>query len=194
MERGRVQELHFITPISNLESVLRHGILSHNAARRLPHLSVADEDVQSRRRQKRVPGGMQLHDYANLYFDARNPMMYRIKGNGTPLAVVCVNPSILDLPGVVITDGNAASDGTRFAASPGGIAILDEGLVYAHSWTSSDRWDYIERKRARCAEVLVPNCVDPSYIDKAKVIRQSHVISCHAAGLRGEVFANVFFA
>lgn len=193
MQRSEVKELHFITPIANLPSVRQYGILCHSLATRLAHTSVADPDVQSIRDDKRVPGGRHLHDYANLYFDARNAMMYRIKDRGVPLAVVCVCPDVLDLPGVVVTDGNAASGSTRFAASPAGIAILDSKLVYATSWNSADYWEKVERRRARCAEVLVPNRVEPKYLRKAKVMDQAHVASCDSAGIRGEVHKDVFF-
>jgi hypothetical protein len=193
VDRISVKELHFITPILNLQSVRLHGILSHELASRVPHLSVASAEVQSIRTGKRVPGGRLLHAYANLYFDARNPMMYKIKGSNTDLAVVCVSPVVLDLPEVVIADGNAASSATRFAASPGGLAILASERVYATSWTSADWWEYCERKRTRCAEVLVPDRVEPQYLVKARVVDASHVVLCESAGLRGEVSKSVFF-
>lgn len=72
MKRSRVNELHFITPVETLASLMRYGILSHTLAERVPHLSVASVEVQSRRASKQVPGGRKLHHYANLYFDAPN--------------------------------------------------------------------------------------------------------------------------
>ena len=73
----RVTELHCIMPIDNINSVMTHGILSHERAAKLPHRSVALQPVQDRRDQKQVPGGLKLHQYANLYFHARNPMLYK---------------------------------------------------------------------------------------------------------------------
>ena len=57
MERGRVTELHYITPIVNLKSIVERGIMSHNRAAALPHVSIADQDVQERRRGRRLPNG-----------------------------------------------------------------------------------------------------------------------------------------
>ena len=54
------------------------------------------------------PGGLKLHQYANLYFHARNPMMYSRKEKAAELCVLCVSLEVLRLPGVVITDKNAA--------------------------------------------------------------------------------------
>jgi len=60
MLRSRVTELHYITPVANLGSIVTHGVLSHNLAARLPHApaSVADESIQDRRVGRRVPPTM----------------------------------------------------------------------------------------------------------------------------------------
>ena len=49
MERHELIELHYLTPISNLTSIMANGILSHNNAVGLNHESLADEDIQNRR-------------------------------------------------------------------------------------------------------------------------------------------------
>ena len=77
MKPEDVRELHYITPIENLPSILEKGILSHKLASKIPHLSVALDVIQERRKNKIIPRGRPLHDYVNLYFDARNPMLYR---------------------------------------------------------------------------------------------------------------------
>jgi ssDNA thymidine ADP-ribosyltransferase, DarT len=53
-----LEELHFITPIANLPSILQHGILSHDRAEKVPHQSVANMEVQDRRASRRVPNGL----------------------------------------------------------------------------------------------------------------------------------------
>lgn len=114
MLRNRVTELHYITPVANLGSIVIQGVLSHNLAARHSHTSVASEPIQDRRAQIRVPRGRPLHDYANLYFDARNAMMYTRKNGVVPLTVVRLHPAVLDLTGSIVTDGNAASNDTIF--------------------------------------------------------------------------------
>ncbi|MGH2618519.1 MAG: DarT ssDNA thymidine ADP-ribosyltransferase family protein, partial [Thermomicrobiales bacterium] len=76
VRRSDVIELHFFSPRANLDSIRVHGILSHARAAVLPHVSIANESVQHYLRNKRLPSGRMLHEYANLYFHARNPMMY----------------------------------------------------------------------------------------------------------------------
>jgi hypothetical protein len=195
MLRSRVTELHYITPVANLGSIATHGVLSHNLAARLPHPSAALERVQDRRTLIRVPRDRPLHDYANLYFDARNAMMYLRKDGVVRLAVVRPHPAVLDLPGSVITDGNAASGNTIFLPSPSGLARLDEERVYAESWDSPDYWIKVERKRARCAELLVPERVEPRFILGCYVDHWNRRPECiaQAPGLVVEVNAYVFF-
>jgi len=192
MERDEVKELHFITSIANLESILRRGILSHDGASKINHQSVALQDVQERRRGKSVPNGGRLHSYANLYFHARNPMMYRLVRQGRDdLVVIRVSDAVLDLQDTVLTDGNAASAGTRFYPSPDGLANLSSELIVAKYWTDVNYWPDQEKKRARNAEVLVPNLVASRYIKGCYVdtsARRSHCRGVDIVRVHKEIF------
>jgi ssDNA thymidine ADP-ribosyltransferase, DarT len=179
MDRDEVEELHFITPIGTLGSILEHGILCHDRAKRLPHRSIASESVQDIRRGKSVPGGLSLHSYANLYFNARNPMMYCRKDE-PDLVVVRVSPAVLDIPETVITDGNAADQDTRFFPSPEGLGYLNFQRIFATWWTDPDYWTYLEKKRVRNAEVLVPGLVPSEYIEGCYVDTQAKRRACQA--------------
>lgn len=174
MDRSDVTELHYITPIENVPSILNRGILSNARAARIQHGSVAMEEVQDRRRTRVVPGGRPLHAHANLYFSARNPMLYKRLSMHQHLCVLRVSAEVLDLPGVVIADGNASSDYTAFYASPAGLARLDRADVYAEFWTDDDPIRAWERKRRCCAEVLVPDRVSADRI-------QGTYVSCDEA-------------
>ena len=79
----RVTELHCIMPIGNGPSVLQHGLLSHEEAAKLKHHTVAMQAIQDLRDVKAVPGGLKLHQYANMYFHARN--LNRPGNRGGPL-------------------------------------------------------------------------------------------------------------
>ena len=132
MRREDLTELHYITPIANVASILGHGILSHRRAAGLLHQSVAKREVQERRRYVTVPGGRPLHEYVNLYICARNPMLFLIMKQRRPeeLCVLRVSPEVVDLLGVVVTDQNAASDHVRWSST---LAIIDRNLVFAES-------------------------------------------------------------
>jgi hypothetical protein len=163
----RVVELHCIMPIANVPSVLQNGILSHERAAQLEHHSVAMQAMQDRRDLKTVPGGLRLHQYANLYFHARNPMLSARRNED--VCVLRVSTRVLGVAGVAITDQNAASSYVRFYA-PSQSALLDFDDIYARDWTHPDDqirgWRHKSRK---CAEVLVPHRVPPDMLIGAMV-------------------------
>ena len=164
MKLEELVELHYITPIANIPSIYTHGILSHKMTQKLEHESISMQEIQERRAQVVVPGGRPLHEYVNLYFDARNPMMFLRKAAHLDLCVLRIAPSVLNIPGVVITDRNASSGYALFKPAPQGLAIVDKELVFAKDWTHPDQIEYWNRKSAKNAEVLVPDRVDWRFI------------------------------
>lgn len=166
----RVTELHCIMPMGNIASVLAHGILSYERAAKLPHHSVALQPVQDRRDKKHVPGGLKLHQYANLYFHARNPMLHKRLAEADALCVLRVSTRVLALEGTVITDQNAASDYVRFLA-PAQWRLLDWDDIFALDWTHpGDQIAYWRHKSRKCAEVLVPHRVEARFVTGAYVV------------------------
>lgn len=166
-----ISELYLITDIVNVPSMLEHGIFSHNlvAQRSIPHSSVADADVQGRRMNKVIPGGKKLHDYANLYLNARNPMLYVLLSKQQQLCVLCISTDVLKVPGVVISDQNAARGWARFAEWPQGLDMLDKDELFAQRWDHADPYEKDRLKGVMCAEVLVPDKVESKYIKGAYV-------------------------
>jgi len=150
--------------MGNLPSILSLGILSHIRAERIPHDSIAMQEIQDRRAEKRLPNGRALHDYVNLYFNARNPMMYKRKEGHASLCVLRIRPDILELPGVMMADGNAAAGLTRFDPPDTGLIKLDEDFIFTDWWDDPDEHIKHERRRRICAEILVPDHVNPEYI------------------------------
>ena len=165
----RVTELHCIMPIGNVPSVMQHGLLSHERAAALAHHSVAMQEVQDRRDKKQVPGGLKLHQYANLYFHARNPMMFSRKEQAQQLCVLRVSREVMNLDNVVLADQNASSDYVRFLSSEQ-LRAINFDMVYARDWRSDDRITYWRQKAAKCAEVLVPQSVPLALIFGAYVV------------------------
>lgn len=168
MRREDLRELHYITHIDNVPSIWHRDILSHNRAQKIQHVSVADEKIQDLRKKVVVPRGKRLHDYVNLYFHARNPMMYEIrfryKIRHEDLSVLRVSTDVLDLPNVVIADRNAAREDVRFYPVSSGLSRLDRELVFAERWTHIDPIEQHHRKGIKCAEVLVPDRIEPRFI------------------------------
>jgi hypothetical protein len=177
-----VKELQCIMPIANIASVLAYGILSHERAAKLKHASVAAQEIQDKRDKVQVPNGLKLHQYANLYFNARNPMMYKRRAEVSRLAVLRVSLDVLRVRGAVITDCNASSIYARFLA-PAQHEFLDFDDIYAERWTHPDnsarQWQH---KSRMCAETLVPNSVDPRFITGAYVLNDPAARLLNEAG------------
>jgi hypothetical protein len=157
-------------PVANVASVLAHGVLSYERAAALPHTSVALQPVQDLRDQKVVPGGLKLHQYANLYIHARNPMLFKRLGEAANLCVLRVSTDVLTLVGTVITDQNAASNWVRFL-HPSQWSQLAFDDILAMDWRHpDDQVAYWRHKARKCAEVLVPNQVEPRFLMGAYVL------------------------
>jgi hypothetical protein len=181
-------------PLENIQSVLKLGILSNDRAAKVAHNSVALEVVQERRDLKSVPGGLKLHQYANLYFHARNPMLYRRKEEAANFCVLRVSIEVRHIEGVVITDRNASSDWVRFL-HPNQAAVLDYDAIYAMDWRHPNQFEYFARKSKKCAEVLVPHCVEPRFLTGAYTVDQAVKASLQSLGfgLPITINAEMFF-
>ncbi len=193
LNRSQVFYLSYITTESNLPSIFENGLLSHNRAREVAHESVADPEVQARRAGKMCNGRL-LHDYANLYFWPRNAMMYRVRAN-QQLCVVRVSCRVLDLPGVHYSCRNAAVQNATFhAVSESAFPPLERDRVYSRSWMEQDGTRDEDAKEIMQAEVLVPDMIEPQYLEKVYVRSQEqfervrHLISLPDIAVHGKIF------
>ena len=198
VERAELTELHYICHVDNLPSILANGILSHRRAQRHQPTRIANEDVQGRRASRTVPGGHPLHDYVNLYLNARNPMLYRVTDGGSDVEHLCVlsiSSQVLDHDDVVLTDGNAASGPTAFRSVSSGLAAIERQRVFAQNWNHADPLKKREHKRVMCAEILVPSSVDAAMISGVYVASDQIAVSISAnvANVRAIVRENLFF-
>jgi hypothetical protein len=165
LERHLLEELHYITHISNALSICERGLLSHRLAARIDHNDVSSEEVQDRRTGKRVPGGLLLHDYVNTYITARNPMLYKVKeGRLDELCVVRISPAVLDLPDVVMTDRNAAATLCRFQPPAHALPSVELKLIKRRYWGDGDALEQERCWNAKFTEVLVPQRIDVEHL------------------------------
>lgn len=155
--RARIGYLYNITSIKNLKSIVSRGILCHDTAAKIAHDDVSDLGVQEHRND--------LHGFASLYFNPRNAMLLRLhRHEHRELVVLRVSAAVLDLPGVLVSDGNAASARSRRWSGPEGLAHIDLDRIYARSWTTPEGDVDEEAKRIMQAEVLVPLSVPPRWV------------------------------
>jgi len=201
MERAELTGLWSIQPISNLASIAERGILCHNRAARLPHADVSMPEVQDIRRTKRVPDARipparwkPLHDYANLYVCPRNPMLYKRLDRKAELCVLRLGVDVLDLDGVIVTDGNAAGGPTRFFGAAVGIERIERDVTFAEWWTHADPYEKAEHRRRMCAEVLLPEVVPAHFINRVFVAGQEPRDACRGLPWPTQINGYMFFA
>jgi len=197
MNREDIEELHFIAAIKNVPSIMKHGIVSHNMSKRLKivECDISEPGVQERRAVKEIPGTKKkLHDYANLYFDAHNPMLSARRSETNNICVLRLSPTVLDIDGVVITDQNAARP-CWFKTVDEGLPLLDKDEVYMEFWTDSNNpINQYRLSGIKCAEVLVPNFIPTDYIVGAYAANEMALNKlCEISGLNAIIKNELFF-
>lgn len=86
---------YYITDIRNVPSILEHGVLSRKvaSARNLESFGIHDQGVVDYRHRLSTPDGTSLWEYANLFLQPRNPMLYRVTRERSVAEVaVCGGP------------------------------------------------------------------------------------------------------
>ena len=167
----KIKSLYYITHIDNLTSIFRQGILSaqriekeqRQFIRMFTSKTDAKKNTTKRHKIKPENGEKSLLNYVSLFFQPRNPMMYRAifeKGEDK-LAVLEIASTVLNPSGCIITDGNALDPLTQFYPSPQGLKKLQRQwkIIQNEWWKTCDG-----SKRRIMAECLVPNQVRPEYI------------------------------
>lgn len=91
-------------------------------------------------------------------------MLYKRLNEHKKICVLRISSDVLDLPGAVVTTGNAGSNYIRFAAAPGGLSLVDRDLTFAQNWNDKDYYEKCRKSVAKCAEVLIPDRIDAKFI------------------------------
>lgn len=160
-----VKSLYYITHINNIPSMLEQGILSHALVedRHVPFTPIYDAQIVSNRRDRLTPDGKSLWSFANLYFQPRNPMLYRVisEKDKKDIAIIGIRPDILSYPDSFISTGNAASHPSDILPVREGLPVIFEmwNVINSEWWNPDDG-----SKRKIMAECLVPNVIPPDLI------------------------------
>ncbi|OLR83718.1 hypothetical protein BTO25_04125 [Bacillus sp. MB366] len=167
---------HF-THIENIESIVKHGLLSTNEKenKSVEHVDLANEDIQQRRSQMDVPLEPygKIHDYVPFYFTTINPMLLGVlnrKNIDQPLVVFIAIPieKILE-ENVLFTDASANTLRLpNFYSNPEDLDNLRWDLIDSSKWKSGNP----EELHSRMAEVLIYEKVPIEWIDSYVVFNK----------------------
>ena len=174
MNINYIKSLYYITHINNLPSIIERGILSHRKVEdsKVSYTPIYNTEIVSQRKGKATSERDSLWEYANLYFQPRNPMMYRVinEKDTKEIAIIGISPEILTTPGVLISDGNDASNPTEFFSANDGIKMLKkQWKIIQNDWWNSDDGS----KRKIMSECLIPDHISPKYIHSIFVAGQT---------------------
>jgi O-acetyl-ADP-ribose deacetylase (regulator of RNase III) len=160
-----IKGLYYITHINNVPSILERGILSHSVVedQRLVFTPIFDGQIVSNRRDRQTPDGQTLWHFANLYFQPRNAMLYRVRYENkiSDLVIFGIQPSILKKSDIFVSTGNAASYDSTILGAKDGLKAIQQmwGVINQEWWRQEDG-----SKRKIMAECLVPSLVEPEFI------------------------------
>jgi hypothetical protein len=206
-KRQKLQEVHlsklpygglfYIAPISNLQGIFEKGILSHNKAHGDGAVlsDISNLQVNERRKRPIDLTGRSIHDYAPLYINPKNPMLYTLCINGKKDDLVLLNvlPQLLVAETVLFSDGNAASQSTKFYKDIEEFNRLPWDCINDEVWSR-----HADGKRFRCAEVLVPDRIPPPYIlevlcPNERVLEKVVKLFPNHFGIRTKIEPTMFF-
>ncbi|MEW6609097.1 MAG: DarT ssDNA thymidine ADP-ribosyltransferase family protein [bacterium] len=163
----KIRHLYYITHIDNLPSILKNGILSHKQVeeRQISYTPIYDKEIIENRRNRIIPdgSGRNLWDFANVYFQPRNPMLFRVvcEKSDNDIVVIAIKSDILNRDDIFISSGDAASSATEILpAKEGKETLYKLTEILDKKWWTEESGD----KRKIMAECLVPDMISPEYI------------------------------
>ena len=122
-------------------------------------------------------------------------MLFLKRDSRAELCVLRIDPAVLELDGVIVTDRNAASH-ARFSPGSTGLSLIDLEQVFAEYWTHpGDELATDNHKKIKCAEVLVPSRIPPNYIVGAYIscVQSKRRLGEIAPQLSVTIDAHLFF-
>jgi len=170
-----IQELYYILPVDNFQSVLAHGILSHNAVREINHSDISNSSVQGHREKAiespRTHKKRSLHDYVNFYLQPYNAMLLVIQ-DAENLCLLRISKTLLEdrKDQAILTNKNAACSSAEFfkpedyRLSPTSSKTLTSRCLKGDDGRYLEPSEFNARKPKRQAEALFPDQVPADYI------------------------------
>ncbi len=171
-----------MTSISNLESILINGLMSHRqlSDNSFQYTNVSNAQIQTRRENIFIQGDRSIHEYVPFYFTRRSPMLLNILNRKIAdqfdmiyFAISLEN--VLGISGTVFSDRAVNSNKQpNYYSCPDDLKNLNWVSINNREWNPKDD----EIRQTKMAEVLVPDKITIDQIDRIIVFNddtQNHV-------------------
>ena len=164
-----VEKLYHISHINNLPGIIEDGLLSRNILERKGKCFTDKADagiVNTRKYKTDTIYKRALNSYVPLFINPRGPMLYRITNAGAEneIVIIEIDPVVLEHRKYVFTDGNAASQESKFYRYPESINRLDWECLKANSWDDENPDEKARKVRTRAAEFMIQDCIPKRYL------------------------------
>lgn len=183
-----IKFLFHMTHVKNLKKILTHGLQPHGNEFTVEKID--NPDVNSIRCKFEPIFQKSLHDYVPFYLNPKNPMLYVNRDRQNDIVLLAFDKTLILNNGVIFTDGNAASNKTLFFSKAEELVNLNWKCLSASFWN-----DFVDGKRERMAEVLVPNIVDKGSLKKIICFNaeSKKLIDSLNEGVATEINPNFYF-
>jgi len=187
-----INYIFHMTHINNLSSILQNGLLSHN--NNFVNIDISNKEVNDRRNSIEPIYYRNIHSYVPFYFNPKNAMLYSKKGIQDYIIILAVDRTLIYQHNSLFTDGNAASNVTKFYNDLTKINNLNWDCINAKTW-----FDIEDGKRMRMAEILVFNSIETKYIQKIYCNNYKakqyiiNLVTINKLNIKVEINSNLFF-
>jgi hypothetical protein len=185
MKYAEIKYLYHMTHIKNLASILKYGILAHNNSYKKFDISL--KDVNDKRTKKEPIFNRSIHEYAPLYFNPRNAMLYYNKDIQNDIVILGIDKRVLLSADTIFADGNAVSNSTNFYQGIKNLKYLKKEHIFTNWYGDA------ELKRTTMAEVLVYSKISSEFIQKIYCNGYNNLLTLKKLNVNFEVNKNLYF-
>ena len=185
-----VKHLWHMTHKDNVGGIIEKGILNHYDAHsdNFKPFDISDHNAQRWREYIEPRYSRRIHEYAPLYINPRNPMLFVRREIQRDICLIAVSLDVMVEYEFLVTDGNAASRGTLFGNTLDDLNLIPWDVLNGNFWD-----DYEDGKRKKCAEVLIHPKVSPKYINQVHCYSPQTCDLISGLGLRVYLTPKLFF-
>ncbi len=182
LEAFGIKTINHMTHITNLETILAHGLYAHSNPYK--QTDISNEEVNDRRSKLEPVYNKAIHDYVPFYFNARNAMLYRNQCHfGEDIIILGFEQDIILEENVLFTNNNASSGSASFTSDASELldsTFIDWDMVFSSRWVHNG-YRNVTTMQMMMAEVLIPKHVKSSKIQ---------VIYCQSSSIKEKIMHN----